>query len=77
MEAYGLLLLCSSSRNDVLPLPQWNVSITAVTGPGSSIQEAYGRMGTKSCSNDLDHMTKMAAMPIYGKTLKNLHLRDQ
>ena len=26
--------------------------------------------GTKVCSNSLGHMTKMAAMPIYGKNLK-------
>ena len=26
--------------------------------------------GTKVCINGLDHMTKMAAMPIYGKNLK-------
>ena len=26
--------------------------------------------GTKVCSNEFDHMTKMAAMPIYGKNLK-------
>ena len=26
--------------------------------------------GTKVYSNDLGHMTKMAAMPIYGKNLK-------
>ena len=26
--------------------------------------------GTKVCSNDPDHMTKMATMPIYGKNLK-------
>ena len=26
--------------------------------------------GTKVCSNDPGHMTKMAAMPIYGKNLK-------
>ena len=25
--------------------------------------------GTKACSNDLGHMIKMAAMPIYGKSL--------
>ena len=25
--------------------------------------------GTKACSNDPGHMTKMAAMPIYGKNL--------
>ena len=33
--------------------------------------------GTKVCSNGLGHMTKMAAMPIYGKNLKNLFLRNQ
>ena len=26
--------------------------------------------GTKACSNGPGHMTKMAAMPIYGKNLK-------
>ena len=30
--------------------------------------------GTKVCSNDPCHMTKAAAMPIYGKSLKNLLL---
>ena len=32
---------------------------------------------TKVCSNGPGHMKKMAAMPIYGKTLKNLLLRNQ
>ena len=32
--------------------------------------------GTKVCSNGPGHMTKVAAMPIYGKNLKNL-LRNQ
>ena len=32
--------------------------------------------GMKVCSNGPGHMIKMAAMPIYGKTLKNL-LRNQ
>ena len=32
---------------------------------------------TKVCSNGPCHMTKMAAMPIYGKNLKNLLLRNQ
>ena len=32
--------------------------------------------GTKFCSNDPGHMTKMAAMPVYGKNLKTL-LRNQ
>ena len=29
-----------------------------------------GPLGKKSSSNGLDHMTNMAAMPIYGKNLK-------
>ena len=29
------------------------------------------------CINCLGHMTKMAAMPIYGKNLKNLLLQNQ
>ena len=33
--------------------------------------------GTKVCSNGPGHMTKMAAMPIYGKNLKYLLLRNQ
>ena len=32
--------------------------------------------GTKLCSNGPGHMTKMAVMPIYGKNLKNLLLRN-
>ena len=28
--------------------------------------KAYGGMGMKTCINELGHMTKMAAMPIYG-----------
>ena len=33
--------------------------------------------GTEVCSNGPGHMTKMAAMPIYDKNLKNLLLRNQ
>ena len=33
--------------------------------------------GTKICSNGQGHMTKMAPMPIYGKTIKNLLLWNQ
>ena len=28
--------------------------------------------GTKVCSNDTGHMTKMATMPIYGKNVKKI-----
>ena len=33
--------------------------------------------GMKVCSTGPSHMTKMAAMPIYGKSLKSLLLRNQ
>ena len=33
--------------------------------------------GTKDCSNGPGHMTKIAAMPIYGENLKHLLLRIQ
>ena len=32
--------------------------------------KAYGRMGMIIYTNELDYMTKLAAMPIYGKNLK-------
>ena len=32
--------------------------------------KAWGRIGMKIYTNELGHMTNMAAMPIYGKTLK-------
>ena len=32
--------------------------------------KAWGRIGMKIYTNELGHMTKMAAMPIYGKNLK-------
>ena len=34
--------------------------------------KAYGRMEMKIYTNEFGHMTNMAAMPIYGKNLKNL-----
>ena len=32
--------------------------------------ELLWNRGTKVCTNGLGHMTRMAAMPIYGKTIK-------
>ena len=32
---------------------------------------------TKVCSNGAVHMTKMVAMPLYGKNIKNLLLQNQ
>ena len=38
---------------------------------GTKVQmKAGGRIGMKICTNEVGHMTKMAAMPIYGKNLK-------
>ena len=34
--------------------------------------KAYGSMAMKIYTNEWSHMTKMAAMPIYGKNLFNL-----
>ena len=36
----------------------------------SNIKNGVWDRGTKICLNGLGHMTKMAAMPIYGKNLK-------
>ena len=38
--------------------------------PKLIIMKAYGRNGMKIYTNDMGHMTNMAAMPIYGKNLK-------
>ena len=34
--------------------------------------KAYGQMGMKIYTNEWGHMTKMAAMSIYGKNLKKI-----
>ena len=39
--------------------------------------KAKGRIKIKICINELDHMTNMAIMPIYGKTFKNLLLQNR
>ena len=39
--------------------------------------EPLWKGGTKVYINDPGHMTKMVAMPIYGKNLKNLLLQNQ
>ena len=70
MKAWGLSLLCSHTPNDVPPEPQWNVSIAAVRGALRPSMKALGRTGMKIYTNELGHMTNMAAMPIYGKNLK-------
>ena len=39
--------------------------------------KALGGIGMKIYTNKLGHMTNMAAMPIYGKNLKNFLLQNQ
>ena len=39
--------------------------------------KALERIGMKIYTNELGHMTNMAAMPIYGQNLKNLLLQNQ
>ena len=43
-----------------------------ITGPIATKfhRQPPGPFGKKNCSNGLGHMTKVAAMPIYGKNLK-------
>ena len=56
-----------------------NIFFSETTGPIEAkfhMEPPWGG-GTKVCSNGTGHMTKMAIMPIYGKTLKNLLLRNQ
>ena len=51
----------------------WNFFFSITTRPieAKFHVESPWDGGTKACSNDPDHMTKMAAMPIYVKTFKN------
>ena len=56
-----------------------NIFSSETTGPIEAkfhIEPPWDR-GRKVYSNGPGHMTKMAAMPIYGKNLKNLLLRNQ
>ena len=39
--------------------------------------KVWGGIGMKIYTNELGHMTNVAAMPIYGKNLKNLLLQNQ
>ena len=56
-----------------------NDFFSETTGPIETKFQMQPRepLGTKSCSKYLGHITKMAAMPIYGETLKNLLLQKQ
>ena len=56
-----------------------NIFSDETTGPieAKFHVEPHWDGGTKVCSNGPGHMTKMAAMPIYGRNLKTLLLRNQ
>ena len=56
-----------------------NIFCSETTGPieAKFHMEPPWDGGTKVCSNDPGHMTKMAAMPIYGKNLKKILLLNQ
>ena len=56
-----------------------NIFSSETTGPieAKFYMEPPWDGGTKVCSNSDGHLTKMAAMPIYGKNLKNLLFRNQ
>ena len=56
-----------------------NIFSSETTGPieAKFYMEPSLDGGKKVCSNGLSQMTKMAAMPIYGKNLKNLLFRNQ
>ena len=71
-KARGELIVQAGSVVRRRPSTISNVFSSETTGP--TVTEFHmqppGVGGTKSCSNDPVHMTKMAAMPIYGKNLK-------
>ena len=56
-----------------------NIFSSETTGPikAKFHMEPLWDGGTKVYSNGPGHMTKTAAVPIYGKNLKNLLLRNQ
>ena len=68
---YACMYVCMSTFS--------NIFSSKTTGPieAKFHMEPPWDGGTKYCSNGPDHMTKMAAMPTYGKNLKNLLLRNQ
>ena len=70
-------LRCPSSV--VRPSTISNDFSSETTGPIATkfYIQSSGPLGKKSCSNDLGHMTNMAAMPIYGKNLKKIFLQNQ
>ena len=53
----------STISNNIFPETAWLIVTKFHIQPP-------GPLGMKKCSNGLGHMTKMAAMPMYGKNIK-------
>ena len=78
-ELIGQAVLRRTSSSIVVRRPHsLNIS-SETTGPikFKFYMELLWDWGTKICSNGPGHMTKMAAMPIYGKNLKDFLLQNQ
>ena len=71
--------LSSSSSSGIRPFTISNVFSSETAWPikAKFYVENPWQGGKKVYLNGPGHMTKMAAMPIYGKTLKNLLLKNQ
>ena len=69
MGVYVCTCVCTSAFSN----------ISETTGPieAKFHMESPWDGGTKVCSNGPVHKTKLAAMPIHNKNLKNLILRNQ
>ena len=76
----GELIVYQSLRRPSVRQSTSSNIISETTGPIKlkfHVETPYDA-GTKICSNGPGHMTKMVAMPIYGKkTFKNLLLQNQ
>ena len=73
MGAYSKGRLCRPSVVRPSVCPQFQT--TSLLKPLGQLQSNFiysfqDLLGKKSCSNGLGHITRMAAMPIYGKNLK-------
>ena len=75
MSINGKNLKKSSSPEPIDRWP-WNLVCSIVYGTEVHMK-AWGGIGMKIYTNELGHMTNMAAMPIYGKNLKNFLLQNQ
>ena len=79
IAAFGLRAACSIQLNELMKLSGYqrsslNLFFSELVGRfGTKVNmKAYGRMGIKIYINEFGHMTKMAAMPIYGKKTKKI-----